>query len=169
MFLSGPRPLGYPSKGYRTVFYAMALLNRAGVSRRQSTHLAPQQTRAAACEFQDRHRYLKEPRPGLRDRGSREKGRARSLRPAYRRLSRRFAAFVWDTLAATTARMRRCLDKTSRAPASRPKCARRIADERLGCTDQGAGSGGRVLFLSQIKVLTTRDFLLLKPSAAPQM
>jgi hypothetical protein len=59
MFLSGPRPLGYPSKGYRTVFYGMALLNRAGVSRRQSTHLAPQQTRTAACEFQDRHRYLK--------------------------------------------------------------------------------------------------------------
>jgi hypothetical protein len=29
VFLSGPRPLGCPNKGYRTVFYAPTLVNRA--------------------------------------------------------------------------------------------------------------------------------------------
>ncbi len=33
---------------------------------------------------------------------------------------------------------------------------------------RAAGSDGRPLFLTQIKVLTTRDFLLLNPSAAPK-
>jgi hypothetical protein len=53
MFLSGSIPLGCPCKGYRTVFYAVILANRAGTGRGQKPDNVldgpPQIQRLASC------------------------------------------------------------------------------------------------------------------------
>ncbi len=81
--------------------------------------------------------WSEEPRPEVRfDRGPRpnrpETG-AR-FRPACRRLSQLFTAFVWDTLAHMAAQKRRSVDKTS-ANQSLPTKSRKNTERACSATD----------------------------------